>query len=285
MKDNLSKLVEEKLFAIAERIVGHIACEKIWCFAASESITTRFHCFGEETRQHTFQFQLLVVLADEERQPNDKLGGMLETECQEIANITVVICRWQEMQASICNQQPFLCTITNSALLLYDSYRCPQPIPEEPRKLRLNTRWKAVLKNAWNFHEATRFFTNDAEARGMLVFLLHQSFELACKALLLKAMHYWPETRDPVRLLHLVEGITPSVQKAFPCNTVQEQKALKILSQGHALGRTKDVGNLDAGVIGALQFRVAVFLEWVEEFVAHSNPAGLPEVDDRPCGK
>ncbi len=189
MKNVLSHLNEqqtEQLKQFFNKLSTQFNPEKIYCFGARINGMGRHSCFISDPNDHTCNYDLLLITADEERR---------EYEIQDYVNeqylygkMTILCHSSNAASLAIENKNHFFTTVFRDGLLLYHADGTSSlPILKEDDNISLLQ--KSEQRFNKYFQQARHFF-EEAEARisnneyKPAVSMLHQALKQACIGLI-----------------------------------------------------------------------------------------------------
>lgn len=146
---------------------------------------------------------------------------------------------------------------TGSLCLLPASYK---NVPTKQVAEAYWSRWYGLAKRFWQV-------ASDSLPSGrqdLTVFLLHQSVEHTCIALIRVFTGYRTNTHNLSRLLTFVENFSELLISAFPGITREEQELFSILLRGYSDPRYKDMYEVSTDKVAILVERVKELQETAE---------------------
>src|SRR5690606_2703829 len=120
----------------------------------------------------------------------------------------------------------FICSVFGRAAMLYSrGETLPQRQGFVCRKtlLRQTRRgWRRWFNTSCQFMDCAAYCLMDGNF-GLAVFMVHQTVEQACKAIIKVMMHTRSNTHNLAWMLKLCSGVIPEIRTVFPRNTRQEK--------------------------------------------------------------
>lgn len=265
---------ERKLFTDSlNKIVKVIAPEKIICFGNHTNYYESWSSFLPvgSTRYLTYYDILIVTRESDDREDYEILNQIDVLNTPQI-HFTSVVRSITAVNKAIREGNPFFVRMYNKAMTVYDSYNIPLAIPHEDvgeQKLAylMESNWSRLFALAKKYHTLARMCVSRATdpLNDMAVFMLHQSVEVACRAIIRDYTGYRAETHDLRRLLWLMRNFTLEGETVFPQNTNEEIELFDTLDNAYGDVRYGHDYEISPGVILSLLPRVRSFMEIAEK--------------------
>lgn len=228
----LSSAQQAALNAFIKAITGRIDIEYLFCFALQQHQSTYTHCFAPQKKHLRLQVDLLLVYRDDEtRQPHeiqDRANSLGDAAHQ---YITVALPRAEAFQLFETGD-PFLNHVFGNGALLYSS---GEILPKRQGYVCYKTRlqhirqgWHRWFNTSCQFMDAAIYCLMDRNF-GMAVFLVHQTIEQACKAVIKVILNMGINTHNLAWMLKLCSGLIPEIATLFPRNNAEEKALFNLL--------------------------------------------------------
>ena len=214
-------------------ITDRIHVRYLFCFAMQRRQSAVVHCLAPYTQRSRIDVDLLLVCAD--------MKELSVCQVQALANnlgnedyqyhISVVL-HQTEATRLLEAGDPFLCTVFSKGALLYGH----DDLSEARRGYMCYRTRLQHIRNGWHrwFGKSCQFMDCAAyclvERRyGMAVFMVHQTIEQACKAMIKVLLHTGANTHNLAWMLKLCGHVIPEVTTIFPRNSPEEKKLFELL--------------------------------------------------------
>lgn len=204
----------------------------VFCFALRRYESHHIHCFAEQTHELGLQADMLIVYRSG--------GSTCMHEIQHLATnlsvathqYTAVAVHHTEAVQRLENGDPFLCKVFGQAAILYSA---DEPLPRKQgfisRKTLLEqTRrdWRRWFNTSCQFMDCAAYCLMDSNF-GLAVFMVHQTVEQACKAIIKVMLHTQSNTHNLSWMLKLCSSLIPEVRSIFPRNSPREKALFNLL--------------------------------------------------------
>lgn len=158
----------------------------------------------------------------------------------------------------------FFSRLYHEGAMIYDGSRMQLAFPSE-KPIHLNQ--ILTIKSDWNkwYGLARKFYEGaehalSKEANDLAVFMLHQSVEHTCVALIRIYMGYRATTHKLGKLLAMVENFSLHSRTVFPRLTADEHKLFAVLEKAYVDARYKADYSVQTGTVNTLLEQVNKFL-------------------------
>ncbi len=232
----------KKLAGLVTDIVKVIAPEKIICFGNHITVTQDWGCFfaGNDCKEYMgSRFYFLIITNDNKKPADHEIVQIIE----QLASpwgccVTSIVHNLVSVNNAIEKGSRFFTTLYHSGVLLYDGNSLPLITPPDNSSVAII---KDKIEQVWNreFVMAQRFYHTASyclshEWYELCVFMLHQSVQHGCMALLKAFMGYRSETHNLARLLALTETFSLAPSSIFPRVTKEEVELFNLLLNAYS---------------------------------------------------
>jgi HEPN domain-containing protein len=257
------KLIQETISRIADLVQP----EKIICYGIRTKSGNSWSAFLQTPESHTvLAIDLLIILDEKDKGKRESISAIAENLSGDTIKLITVVHSIDAVNANLEAGNPFFTTLQRLQLV-YDSNRSSLSLPTDKaisESFQEANQRKADL--AIMFYETASECASD-NLNDVAAFMLHQTVELTCIALLRTCLGYKPTTHSiKKRLLLLIENITLEVSEIFPRSTNEEDELFDILQRAYSDVRYKYDYTVSAD-------KVFILLDRVNEF--HALALGL----------
>lgn len=261
----LTEIQLKELQEIAKALTSQYKLEKIICFAAINRLSSENTVFAATKVVSASNYYLLVMTTEItriEHAMQDYIGKLFPG--------TFVIAHGFETVMNLVYKYDtfFLKACTNGALIFTaDGFTMiPEFEAEKSEQAFLKDReaFDRIYNLASGFLESA-FICYENDFQNNVTFLLHQSVEQACRALIRLFTGYRSDIHNLDRLLQFCNCFSDEPAMLFRRHFVNEQRLFRILTSAYSEARYKDnyqVANTDVGQLCTL---VKAFLDLVSE--------------------
>lgn len=250
-------------------IIDAVQPEKIICYGIRTVSHQRWSSFAKTLDNKTItSIDILVILQQKDKNKRESASNIVETFSNDSIRLITLVHSMDAVNTNLKEGNRFFTNLYNKGVLLYDSNRVPLTIPpgevltpNQQTTFNESNRHKSDL--ARMFYETACDCAKDGR-NSVAVFMLHQSVELTCNALLRICLGYRPATHSIKKLFMLVENITWDAQTLFPRSTHQETEIFNILQRAYSDVRYKEGYMVPSD-------RVFILLERVGDFQAMAS--------------
>ena len=259
------RALQQLLAEVVQKIVLAVQPEKIICYGLRSVQYQDWGCFfGEGIMRDTsrLKLDLLIIAAVTKGQLEQDISFVAEQQCTPLADVHCITHKIHSVNENLTKGSPFFCTLYSKGLLIYDSGQTDLETPvsmvgpmlERHIMQAIWTRWYGLAQHFCK----SAIDSQDFERPDLTAFMLHQSMEHTCGALIPVFTGYRPNTHNLSRLLMMVENFTDQFTRIFPRSTKQEEDLYSILQHGYLDARYKDEYIVPTGILDILIQRVQV---------------------------
>lgn len=251
---------------IVERVVDVVCPEKIICFGLRTRGVESRSCFPpDDNRVRSMHCDLLVITRDDDARMRHDLIDLIEA-CQASAGTpgAILVHALSDVNRALAEGSFFFHKVCSSGIVLFDRGQAPFVSCDSGRRVE---RHLHIMELAMQSFELAQQFrsgalhyakTNDVN---MCAFMLHQTVEHNCIALIRFFIGYSFKTHNIKRLLRLMENFCSWSPEIFPCNTSLEEDILRTLSRAYSDVRYKQGYRVPSWQINILIERINRFQE------------------------
>ena len=253
---------QKKLFSeFIERLVEKFKPLQIYCFGKIIETNYREGSFIINDKTENYQYFLLMVTEN---------PTIIEREVQDFSNkvykagkITIVVHGKNEIAGAIKANSRFFITVHNTARLIYSKDDCLKS-PFSVEFIPTFTALKAQKKYDYHMELAQGFFESAKECHHhqvfqLSVYMLHQSVEQCCYALIRVYLSYRSNIHNLYRQLHLCNIFSFAPSKLF-LSTQEDKRLFAILMESYSAARYKDNFRVEQSDAQQLLVLVSSFL-------------------------
>ncbi len=275
MLTNLPHLPEaqrKQLAGLVTSIVKAVSPEKIICYGCRNAIIRDWSCFLAVDGYHeatSTVYDLLVITNANEKRADHEIIQMAEQQAEPFAcRVTMIVHKLTSANEAIEKNSRFFTTLFHKGILLYNGNNQSLAVPTA--ELTAAT-VKSRIEKSWNkeFITAQRFYDTAGHCLSngwyeLCVFMLHQSVQHGCMALLKVFMGYRSETHNLTRLLALTENFSPAPAAIFPRITKEETELFNLLRHAYSDARYNEDYTVSADKAAILAARIKQLLTIAE---------------------
>jgi HEPN domain-containing protein len=280
----LPRSQQELLAELIQKIVGAVHPEKIICYGIRSSYYQDWGCFldNERVRENArLRFDLLIIASSAKGQTEQDISQIAEQQCKPLADVCCITHKIHTINDGLAKGNPFFCALYHKGMFVYESGQTALLNPGSKERGALE---RHIIEGYWSrwYGLALNFFKSAVDSLGyerpdLTAFMLHQSVEHTCSALIRVFTGYRPNTHNLTRLMMMVESFTNELTKVFPRVTREEEEIYGILQRGYLDARYKDVYNVPLATLNLLiervqQLQVIAATLYAERLSLHSQP-------------
>ncbi len=231
----LSIAQQAALRLLAKKLVTQIDTCYIFCFALQMHESKYQHCFAQRRTRKWFQADILLVYNDGQG-PLCDIQHFSNAQNTEEHKFTTVVMGYEEALQRLTAGDAFVCGVFRHGALLYSKkdklpaqlgFVCYETLLQKTRE-----GWYRWFNNSCQFMDCTIYCLMERNF-GMAVFMVHQTIEQACKAMLKVMLHMRPGTHNLAWMLKLCSGIAPEIASIFPRNSPEERALFKLVKSSY----------------------------------------------------
>jgi predicted nucleotidyltransferase len=224
--DHLPAPKREPITAIAALLEKGALVEMIILFGSY----ARGDWVDDPLTKYVSDFDVLVIVANEEIEADNLLWAGLEAQAREIAGrvpVSLLVHTLQHVNTEIRTGQYFFADIVNEGILLFNSNRVTLA---KPKALNAAERLSLAERNlCYWFESASGFFKGSVyyaaqRMQAHSAFLLHQAAERYFHAALLVFTGYKPKTHDLEKLANQTAPLHPALAGALPRSEPEDER-------------------------------------------------------------
>jgi HEPN domain-containing protein len=269
----LSEAQRKQLAQLVTLIVKAISPEKIICFGSRSTVMQGWSCFlpGDGCRETvSITYYLLIITNADEKRAEHELIQIIEQQAGPLTcGVTSIVHKLVSVNEAIEKGHRFFTTLHHKGILLYNGKGSPlsgppEDLPPAAVKRSIEESWNREFAMAEKFYHAAAYCLSSGWNE-LSVFLLHQSVEHGCIALLRAITGYRPHTHNLSRLLALTENFSLMPSGIFPATTKVETDLFNLLRNAYSDARYNEDYSVPAEKAAILAARVKQLLETVEQ--------------------
>lgn len=221
---------------LAQKLSARIDTYYIFCFALQRHESTYTHSFVQQTAKKWFQADILVVYSNEEQRSLYDIQQIANNLNTQEHQCTAVVMGYGETMQRLVAGDAFICGVFRHGALLYSRH---EALPErqgfvcyETLLKKAKEGWRRWFNNSCQFMDCAAYCLMERNFP-MAVFMVHQTVEQACKAMLKVMLHMRPGTHNLAWMLKLCSSIAPEISTVFPRDTPDEKVLFKLLKTSY----------------------------------------------------
>lgn len=255
---------QKVLHKLADTISKRVDTAFVFCFAFQQYEVHRAHCFDIRTDKQWLHADILLVYQDDEQRGANQIQYLVNSVDLEECQYAVVIMRYAEVMERLDAKEPFVCNVFRHGALLYSH---TDNLPKYNKGVVCYETLLQQTKEGW-----CRWFTNSCQFMDcatyclmehkykMAVFMVHQTVEQACKAMLKVMLHMRPNTHNLTWMLKLCSTLAPEIASVFPRDSPQEQSLFNKLKSSYMDSRYAATFTISEEDTWVLYYRAAAIL-------------------------
>lgn len=221
---------------LASELTGRMATEFIFCFALQRYNVQRAHCFAPKTSRQWFSADILVVYNDSESRCRHNVQHLANSVHLDKHQYAAVVIAHTEAMERLAAGDPFVCNVFQRAALLYSHSNVPPPrkvfVCHETLLRQTREGWRRWFNNSCQFMDCAGYCLMERKFN-MAVFMIHQTVEQACKAMLKVMLHLRPNTHNLAWMLKLCCTLAPEIAMAFPRDNPKDKTLFNLLKSSY----------------------------------------------------
>lgn len=231
---NIGEQQNEVLRDAISRVADAIKPEAIICYGRRQTNRDVWSAFKQvsmpDVRLH---FDILIITRPEGRFKDHEVLDTINQLNSESIRLIPVIHNIKAVQEAILKGSRFFTTVCKNGILLYGEVKPEVGFVEKVSLKSDDSHWTHHFGLANQFLNGAGHYLSNAEP-SLSVFMLHQTTEHACIAIIHARLGYRSTTHNLNRLLALTENISAELSGLFPRQTETERELFNLLV--HAYG-------------------------------------------------
>lgn len=234
--NDLTAAQQVTLRRLAKELTRRMATEFIFCFALQRHGVQGSHCFTSKVNKSWFRADILLVYNDSDQRCLNEINHLANS--VEIAEhqYAAVVMAYTEAMQQIANGDAFVSTVFQHGALLYSGTNALPPrnvfICHETLLQQTREGWRRWFNNSCQFMDCATYCLMESKFN-MAVFMLHQTVEQACKAMLKVMLHMRPNTHNLAWMLKLCCTLAPEIATVFPRDNPENKALFKLLKSSY----------------------------------------------------
>ena len=252
-------------------LTGRYQTARITCFAWIWSHRTREGCFTDHSDELFCHY--FVVMETKEVYPEPAIQDYVNHHCSSF-KVFIIAHHTGKIREALQSGHRFYTEVRNSGVVLYtsDSEPAESRLPEMPPP-DADQYFGTHMELARSFHQAATLHLEHGRTRSGL-FLLHQTVEQACIALIRVYLGYRADFHNLGRLLDLCSCFSSDPGNIFPRNNGEERRLFQILCRCYTEARYREDFHVETEDCRTILKKVTCFLQMTEE-LGLKYPASL----------
>lgn len=278
-------LETKELRRITQSILAKTKAEKIICFGSIINEVQYTSCFVPEkppTKSKQNSYLLLVVPASNEHTGDIILQQRLEEAVRNIANVTIIVHRMEEINTALKNGSSFFNTIYKKGILLHDNKVEPFAAPTTGTDIKKRISNREKFWNQWyllseNFLKGANFY-HEKKFNNLAIFMLHQTLQHCYSGMLKVLIGYRSNSNSLKRLLKLIDNSLPESSFSTDHLTPENARLQGLLLKGFSDARYNDKFEVTNAELSILMNRI-------EHILKQANLTCLNHLNNLKLGK
>lgn len=236
MKNNLNEDLDgfyNPVMEAVESIKRYIQPEKVICFG--------YRVTGDDGERYgrscgaLIVCNILVLTGKHEKRRLKESLSLLRREFDSGVTVNWLLHQTESVKELLRAGQPFFCNVVRKGILLYDNGLALPPTEENTGAPMEDNGgdWSPSYELGREFQEVARFASGAGLYR-LVSFNLHQALGQFGIAVLKTFIYYKLNTHNIIRMLDLLEMVSPEFKKIFPADTGEEIALLTTLRRAYA---------------------------------------------------
>ena len=234
--NDLDVTQQTALREMAHKLAKQIRTAFIFCFAIQQHESSYAHCFAQKASKRWFKADILLVYDDSETRGRYEIQHLANSQSTEEHQYTAVVLPHIGAMQRLVAGDAFVCNIFQHGALLYSQtnalptcrgFICHETLLQETRE-----GWRRWFNNSCQFMDCAAYCLMDCNF-GLAVFMVHQTVEQACKALLKVMLYMRPNTHNLAWMLKLCSTIAPEIAAVFPRDHPSDKALFNLLKNSY----------------------------------------------------
>ncbi|WP_353125350.1 HEPN domain-containing protein [Parapedobacter pyrenivorans] len=234
--DNLNSVQQAALRRLALELTDRIGTAFIFCFALQQHESSCAHCFAQKTTKQWFKADILLVYSESEQRCLYDIQHLANNLSTDTHQYTTVVLSHNDAMQRLAKGDAFVCHIFQRGALLYSQtnalpvvqgFICHETLLQETRE-----GWRRWFNNSCQFMDCAAYCLVECNF-GLAVFMMHQTVEQACKAILKVMLHMRPNTHNLAWMLKLCSTIAPEIAGVFPRDNPRDKTLFNLLKNSY----------------------------------------------------
>ncbi|WP_442591912.1 HEPN domain-containing protein [Pedobacter sp. AW31-3R] len=252
---------EEHFAAFIKKLIEKFNPLQVYCFGKHMEFTHKEGSFTDEVTEQKCQYFLLMVTESMTRIEN-AAQDFANAHCQ-FGTVHILAHGKETILSSIHDNNRFFIHISRSAQLLYSQDGLLQPLASVAF-IPTQAAVKATKHYTYRIQLATGFLESAKECQlkqryQLSLFMLHQTVEQCCNALIKVYLAYRSDIHNLNRLLLLCNCFSPAPLKMF-LSSPEDERLFNILVKSYSAARYNDNFQVEEADAEQLYTRVSVFV-------------------------
>jgi len=183
---------------------------------------------------------LLIVLPDTLQTPFTAWQDMIQALAAGISTFNFSLHKFAELERQVRDGYPFYVFACVQQALVYqrEDFILPMPSPALVAGMQQKStqQFKAGMNRAKSFLKGAQMYMQ-AEDWVLAAFMLHQSLEVTCRAIIMAFYDHDPRTHSIIELKKQCRRICPAVNAQLPGGNIDEERLLDLLEKVYVQAR------------------------------------------------
>lgn len=248
---------------LAKELNKRLATEFIFCFALQQYEVQCTNCFAPRTKKKWFKADILLVYKDNEQRCLQDIQHRANSVDVEGQQYVVVVMAYTEAMQHLANGNTFVCEVFRHGAVLYSHTnllpRCKTFICHDTLLRQTREGWRRWFNNSCQFMDCASYCLMEHKFN-MAVFMLHQTVEQACKAMLKVMLYLRPNTHNLAWMLKLCCTLAPEIATVFPRDNPEDKTLFNLLKSSYMDSRYAAGFTINEDEAWTLYYRASTLL-------------------------
>lgn len=261
--NDLAAAQQAVLRRLAKELTGRLAAEFIFCFALQRYEAQTAHCFTPKISRRWFRADILLVYNDSEQRCLADIHHLANSvEIAEHQYAAVVMTHAEAMQ-QLADGDAFVSTVFQYGALLHSHTNTLPPrsvfVCHETLLQQTREGWRRWFNNSCQFMDCAGYCLME-DKFNMAVFMIHQTVEQACKAMLKVMLYMRPNTHNLAWMLKLCATLAPEISSVFPRDNPEDKSLFNLLKKSYMDSRYAAAFSVNEAEAWTLYYRASTLL-------------------------
>src|SRR3546814_349659 len=282
--NDLATAQQVTLRRLAKELTRRMATEFIFCFALQRYEVQSTHCFTSKANKGWFRADILLVYndSDQRRLPDiHHVANSVEIGEHQYA---AVVMTYAEAMRHLTEGDAFVCKVFQHGALLHSGtnelpsrkvFVCHETLLQQTRE-----GWRRWFNNSCQFMDCAGYCLMEHKF-SMAVFMIHQTVEQACKAMLKVMLHMRPNTHNLAWMLKLCCTLAPEIASVFPRDNPEDKTLFNLLKSSYMDSRYAARFTVNEEEAWTLYYRASTLLRIAGD-LCNKRIAELEELVEEP---
>lgn len=231
---NMSDRQREICFEAISRVADAVKPEAIICYGSRKTNREAWSAFSHsQTLDSYTHYDILIITQSGERCKDHEVFDKVNKLNSEAIRLIPVVHPLKAVQEAIQRGSRFFTTVCRKGVLVYGEAKPEVGFESGETSPCDQSHWIHHFGLAKQFLHGAEHYLSNAQP-SMSVFMLHQTTEHTCIAIIHACLGYRSATHSLSRLLALTENISPELSSLFPRHTEAERELFSLLAHAYS---------------------------------------------------